>query len=113
MGHRAPRPRRRTRPGRHAGWSGSWRWPVHRVPRLAAVQPPRSVSRSELADDPDHLALDLELGGVDGWKFWVGGLEADAALLAVEALQGDPVVLQESHPDVPVVGRGLGLGPPE
>src|SRR4026207_1236968 len=63
--------------------------------RPAETGRPASARSGQLADDPDDLALDLDLRRVDRLHLGVGRLETDAILLAVEALQRHAVVLEE------------------
>src|SRR5438105_4583668 len=63
----------------------------------------------EPADDPDDLALDLHVPGVDGLHLAVGGLQPDAIALLIEALEGRGVVLEDGDHDLPVACGLLGL----
>src|SRR6266542_41457 len=67
------------------------------------------VCLREPADDPDDLALDLDLGSVDRLHLAVCWLETDPILLAEEALERHPVVLKQGDDDVPVPCGCLGL----
>src|SRR5690349_15928979 len=66
------------------------------------------VDRSvHAADDPHELALDAHVRVVLGRVLVVGRLETDPALLPVEALERDRVLLHLGDHDVPVARRLL------
>src|SRR5438067_4889518 len=56
----------------------------------------------EASNDADHLPLDLDVARVDRGHRSVRGLQANAVLLFVEALEGGHVVLEQGHDDVDV-----------
>jgi hypothetical protein len=58
------------------------------------------------AEDAENLALDADVGGggVDGRHFGVGGLQADHAAFAVEALEGGVGAVDEGDDDLAFTG---------
>src|SRR4051794_237949 len=64
----------------------------------------RFIARSILADDADQDAEDVDLVAIDRLHRLVGGLEADAALLAEEVLERGLAVVVADGDDLAVAG---------
>ena len=58
------------------------------------------------AEDAEDFALNADVGGggVDGSHFGVGGLQADHAALAIEALEGGVGAVDEGDNDLALAG---------
>jgi len=63
-----------------------------------------SSSASDLADDTDHDPADLDAGDADGFHGGIGGLEPDAVLLKVVALEGGLFSGKDGDDSLSVVG---------
>jgi hypothetical protein len=67
---------------------------------------PQEAFLRVLAEDTQHLSLDADVGGrgVDRGHFGVGGLQADHAAFAVEALEGGVGAVDEGDDDLAFAG---------
>src|SRR3982074_1213011 len=63
------------------------------------------------AQDAENFALDADVGGggVDGGHLGVGGLQADHAAFAIEALEGGVGAVDEGDDDLAFAGCGGAL----